>query len=171
MHCAVVSAPGDPGWPGIRAEDGPLQAHMARTPVSTDRQANTAMLRIWRAAAAAGLAVILAGCSAVVSSTTGRMANSLSEALVNQNDPETVRQDLIVPTLRVLYDLISTERVVLMCPWGKYLNEKGEPIPGGNISAVYPEDLLMEGYAVVATGQKDRAGSNLLAWKQKRSHE
>ena len=41
-----------------------------------------------------GLAVaalaVLAGCTALVSSTTGRMADSLAEAIVNQNGVETV---------------------------------------------------------------------------------
>lgn len=34
----------------------------------------------------------ITGCSTVVSSMTGRMANSLARAIVNENDPETVRQ-------------------------------------------------------------------------------
>ncbi len=42
------------------------------------------------------------GCSAVVSSTTSKLADSLAEALVNQNDPETVRQG--APAYLVLID-------------------------------------------------------------------
>ena len=45
---------------------------------------------------------LLAGCSTVVSSTTGSMANNVAEALVNQNDPETVRQ--AAPAYLVLID-------------------------------------------------------------------
>jgi hypothetical protein len=54
--------------------------------------------------AAVLLCVVVAGCgcSAVVSSTTGRLADSLAEALVNQNDPETVRQG--APAYLVLID-------------------------------------------------------------------
>ncbi len=51
---------------------------------------------------AVGLSAALTGCSAVVSSTTGRLANNLSEAIVNQNDPETVRQ--AAPAYLVLID-------------------------------------------------------------------
>ena len=46
--------------------------------------------------------VALTGCSALVSSTTGRMADSLAEAIVNQNDAETVRQ--AAPAYLVLLD-------------------------------------------------------------------
>jgi len=49
-----------------------------------------------------GLALTSAGCSAIVSSTTGRLADSLANALVNQNDPETVRQG--APAYLVLID-------------------------------------------------------------------
>ncbi len=51
---------------------------------------------------AIGLVGLLTGCSAVVSSTTGSMANSVADALVNQNDPETVRQ--AAPAYLVLID-------------------------------------------------------------------
>ncbi len=44
----------------------------------------------------------LTGCSSVVSSATGGLANSVAEALVNQNDPETVRQ--AAPAYLVLID-------------------------------------------------------------------
>lgn len=58
-----------------------------------------------------GLAVaalaVLAGCTALVSSTTGRMADSLAEAIVNQNDVETVRQ--AAPAYLVLLDGLIAE--------------------------------------------------------------
>jgi hypothetical protein len=38
------------------------------------------------------LITALSGCSAVISSTTGRLADNLAAAIVNHNDPETVRQ-------------------------------------------------------------------------------
>ncbi|MCP4896608.1 MAG: hypothetical protein GY906_06485 [bacterium] len=38
------------------------------------------------------LAITTMGCSAIVSSTTGRLADNLTGAILNQNDPETVRQ-------------------------------------------------------------------------------
>jgi hypothetical protein len=56
----------------------------------------------WQAATLATLAVLAAGCSSVVSSTTARLADSLADALVNQNDPETVRQG--APAYLVLLD-------------------------------------------------------------------
>lgn len=41
----------------------------------------------------AALTVLLsAGCTSIVRSMTGRMADSLAQAILNQNDPETVRQ-------------------------------------------------------------------------------
>lgn len=36
--------------------------------------------------------VLSAGCTSIVRSMTGRMADSLAQAILNQNDPETVRQ-------------------------------------------------------------------------------
>jgi hypothetical protein len=52
--------------------------------------------------ASAGVVTMLAGCSAVVSSTTSRLAESLADALENQNDIETVRQG--APAYLVLID-------------------------------------------------------------------
>jgi hypothetical protein len=46
--------------------------------------------------------MVSTGCSAIVSSTTSRLADSLANALVNQNDPETVRQG--APAYLVLID-------------------------------------------------------------------
>jgi tetratricopeptide (TPR) repeat protein len=57
---------------------------------------------IRRAAAAAVAVGLLTSCSAVVSSTTSGMADSLADALVNQNDPETVRA--AVPAYLILID-------------------------------------------------------------------
>lgn len=57
---------------------------------------------MWRSVALIGLAVTTIGCSAIVSSTTSRLADSLADALVNQNDPETVRQG--APAYLVLID-------------------------------------------------------------------
>jgi uncharacterized protein YceK len=34
---------------------------------------------------------LTSGCSSVMSSTTSRLANNLSNSMINQNDPETVR--------------------------------------------------------------------------------
>jgi hypothetical protein len=48
------------------------------------------------------VACLATACSAIISSTTGRMADSLAAALVNQNDPETVRQ--AAPAYLVLID-------------------------------------------------------------------
>ena len=44
----------------------------------------------------------LGGCSALVSSSTGRMADSVAVALAGHNDPETVRQ--AAPAYLVLLD-------------------------------------------------------------------
>jgi hypothetical protein len=38
------------------------------------------------------LAGLAGGCSSIISSTTGRLADNLTSAVLNQNDPETVRQ-------------------------------------------------------------------------------
>jgi uncharacterized protein YceK len=48
------------------------------------------------------LVLLASGCSAIMSSTTSRLADSLSEAVLNQNDPETVRQG--APAYLVLID-------------------------------------------------------------------
>ncbi len=55
-----------------------------------------------QAATLTAIAMLTGGCSSVVSSTTGRLADSLADALVNQNDPETVRQG--APAYLVLLD-------------------------------------------------------------------
>ncbi len=62
----------------------------------------TEIERAVASAAVLVLAAVAAGCSAILSSTTGRLADSLAEGLVNQNDPETVRQG--APAYLVLID-------------------------------------------------------------------
>lgn len=91
------------------------------------------------------------------------------DVILWSHGPETVPQDRVMPTLRALYERLTQKMLIVMCPWGVYLDKNGELIPGGNISAVYPDDLLREKFAVAAIGEKDRAGSNLLAWKRKNS--
>ncbi len=54
------------------------------------------------AATLVAAAVLTGGCSSLVSSTASRLAGSLGDALVNQNDPETVRQG--APAYLVLLD-------------------------------------------------------------------
>ena len=48
------------------------------------------------------MVLALGGCSSVISSATARMASSLGDAIVNQNDPETVRE--AAPAYLVLLD-------------------------------------------------------------------
>jgi len=52
--------------------------------------------------ALAACTLLTSGCSAIISSTTAGLADSLSEAVLNQNDPETVRQG--APAYLVLID-------------------------------------------------------------------
>jgi len=48
---------------------------------------------IWRTLTAAGVIIVLTtGCSSIMSSATAGLAESLTNAVLNQNDPETVRQ-------------------------------------------------------------------------------
>jgi hypothetical protein len=63
--------------------------------------------RAVRGAAALAALLALGGCSAVVSSSTGRMADSVAGALANHNDPETVRQ--AAPAYLVLLDGMIAE--------------------------------------------------------------
>jgi len=58
-------------------------------------------------AAVLGAMLALGACSAVVSSTTGRMADSVAGALADHNDPETVRQ--AAPAYLVLLDGMIAE--------------------------------------------------------------
>jgi hypothetical protein len=46
----------------------------------------------WRVCSAAVAVLALSACSAVISSTTGRLSGDLAAAVLNSNDPETVRQ-------------------------------------------------------------------------------
>ena len=49
--------------------------------------------RIWFSRVAVTLAIVLtAGCSSIMSSATTGLAESLTNAVLDQNDPETVRQ-------------------------------------------------------------------------------
>ena len=61
-----------------------------------------AVARAGQAAFALAAVLALAACSAVVSSSTGRMADSVAVALAGHNDPETVRQ--AAPAYLVLLD-------------------------------------------------------------------
>jgi len=65
------------------------------------------MTRAVRGAVAVGAVVVLGACSAIVSSTTGRMADSVAGALADHNDPETVRQ--AAPAYLVLLDGMIAE--------------------------------------------------------------
>ena len=63
------------------------------------------VLRVVRVAALAwtvGIAAVLAGCAGIVSSATSGMAENLSTAILDQEDPELVRDG--VPTLLLLLD-------------------------------------------------------------------
>jgi hypothetical protein len=68
--------------------------------IELERWQERAGIARWGFTAAA--VVLLGGCSALASSTTGRMADSVAGAIVNQNDPETVRQG--APAYLVLLD-------------------------------------------------------------------
>jgi hypothetical protein len=69
--------------------------------------AERAVKRAVRGAVALGAVLVLGACSAVVSSTTGRMADSVASALADHNDPETVRQ--AAPAYLVLLDGMIAE--------------------------------------------------------------
>ena len=70
--------------------------------MKVDRAATRAVRRAARGAAALAALLVFGGCSAVVSSSTGRMADSVAGALADHNDPETVRQ--AAPAYLVLLD-------------------------------------------------------------------
>ena len=60
-----------------------------------------------RAAAIAALVAAAPGCASVVSTATSRMAQNLSTAVLNQNDPETVRQG--APAYLLLVDSLIAD--------------------------------------------------------------
>jgi len=60
-----------------------------------------------RAAALAALLAAAAGCASMVSSATSRMAQNLSAAVLNQDDPETVRQG--APAYLLLIDSLIAD--------------------------------------------------------------
>jgi TRAP transporter T-component len=64
--------------------------------------------RAWlRAVAIVFLAAAVPACSSMVASATGRMAHNLSTAVLNQDDPETVRQG--APAYLLLVDSLITD--------------------------------------------------------------
>jgi hypothetical protein len=75
---------------------------MATAIVNFDLTPQAGTARVLRVGAILLLVLATGACSAVVSSTTGRMADSLADALANQDDPETVRQ--AAPAYLVLID-------------------------------------------------------------------
>ena len=78
-----------------------------RCVVKVDLAGAWAVVRAGRAAAALGAMLALSACSAVISSSAGRMADGVAGALVDQNDPETVRQ--AAPAYLVLLDGMIAE--------------------------------------------------------------
>lgn len=60
-----------------------------------------------RAAVIVFLAAAISGCASMVSTATARMAQNLSSALLNQDDPETVRQG--APAYLLLVDSLITD--------------------------------------------------------------
>lgn len=79
--------------------------------------------------------------------------------------PEHISKEELAPTLEKL-ELMAKKLVILGCPWGIYLqgisNNNKYQIHKNHI---YPKDLLKLGYSVETIGNKDKPGSNLLAWK------
>ncbi len=72
-----------------------------------DMAGGRALKRAVRGAAELAALLALGGCSALVSSSTGRMADSVASALADHNDPETVRQ--AAPAYLVLLDGMIAE--------------------------------------------------------------
>ena len=56
----------------------------------------------WGVPVLAAIALCACGCSSIISSATGNLADSLTTAVLEQNDPETVRQG--APTYLLLID-------------------------------------------------------------------
>lgn len=77
--------------------------------------------------------------------------------------PEILDKELIVPTIQKL-EIIAPKLLVMMAPWGKYTHTNVARIDF-NASALYEEDFEKLGYATSTIGEKDKNGSNLLAWK------
>ena len=65
------------------------------------------VLKIAAAAAGFGAVVALAGCSAVTTSITARLSSGLATSILNQNDPETVRQG--APAYLLMVDAFVAE--------------------------------------------------------------
>lgn len=81
--------------------------------------------------------------------------------------PEHVEREALPFCLSNL-EMMARRVVVLGMPWGIYRQGPA----GGNVfeahrTSLYPEDLRRFGYLTDTIGEKDRTGSNLLAWKVK----
>jgi len=66
--------------------------------MKVDRSTNSE----WGVPVLAAIALCACGCSSIISSATGNLADSLTTAVLEQNDPETVRQG--APTYLLLID-------------------------------------------------------------------
>jgi hypothetical protein len=73
-------------------------------------------------------------------------------------------QDL--PFVLAKLEAAATRLVVLASPWGRYSQGATEGNPfERHRSSLYPEDLAGFGYQTAVHGERDRKGSNLIAWK------
>jgi hypothetical protein len=70
----------------------------------TKRASHSFRSRRWKPAVCVAAAFFLAGCGSIVSSVTGDFADGLSESILNQQDPELVREAL--PSYLLLLDSV-----------------------------------------------------------------
>jgi len=80
--------------------------------------------------------------------------------------PEHVERGEVLPTLRKLEQV--ADLVVIGCPWGRYEQGAVDGNPyQAHRCALYPAEFRRWGYRVVVSGQRDRRGSSIIAWKQR----
>jgi hypothetical protein len=110
-----------------------------------------------RSTAAAALALVLCGCSVLVGSATSRMARDLSSAVLNQPDPDTVREGL--PAFLLLVDGLvegSPDDVELLLAGARLYNAYATGfVPDASRAARLTERAL--GYGRRAVCAADRA--------------
>lgn len=71
-----------------------------------------------------------------------------------------------LPSILKKLDLVTSDLIVLGCPFGIYEQaHDGVNVHGEHSSHLYPKDFRCVGYNVSTLGEKDRPLSNLLAWK------
>ena len=82
--------------------------------------------------------------------------------------PEHLEEDRLYASSLKQLQALTGKILITACPWGKYTSRRVTKNPyEEHLSCLYPEFFESLGWATNTIGEKDREGSNLLAWWRK----